>query len=172
MFRDKEFIMSQMAKMEKRFNDVMFDMRRQTHASKLPPMLALALKVAMPTDINDPRSYLLGTIGERSDGATVFSKNGAVFSTTAENYQRIPSSHAEVRTVAKMDHGGVLYVGRISRILLTSKSPELVGSMARPCPICQKFIKAKKISKVFYTIDHNHYGIFYPKTNSDKIFNI
>jgi tRNA(Arg) A34 adenosine deaminase TadA len=128
-------------------------------------LLLFAAKIACPDDSNDDRNFWLGCVGLRKDGAMVFSKNGAVFSTTVEDYRLLPGSHAEGRVLRKMDWGGVLYVARVTR-----KDRSL--AMARPCPMCMIKIKAKGIKKVFYTINQNQFGVYCPSSDKDRIYNV
>jgi hypothetical protein len=79
-------------------------------------MLLLAAKIALPSNDHstDYRRFWLGCVGVRSDGPMIFSKNGAaMFSTPVKRYQLIPTSHAECRTIQKMDSGGTIYVARV-----------------------------------------------------------
>ena len=126
-------------------------------------MLLFAAKIALPDEENDNRGFWLGCVGLRSDGTLVFSKNGSVFSTITENYQLLPGSHAECRVLRKMDWGGTLYVARVAR-------KDRTIAMARPCPICQVKIKAKGIKKVYYSINPTQWGVWNPKTDTDRIY--
>lgn len=125
-------------------------------------LLIEAGRVAMPSDRRkDPRGFWLGCVGVRTDGAIVASQNGAVM--YGPGFRKITTSHAEGRCMRKMN-GGRIYVARISR-----QTGEFV--MARPCEMCQILIKAKKIEKVFYTVNQNQYGIWDPELETDRIFN-
>lgn len=126
-------------------------------------ILLMAAKVALPNNRSDIRDFWLGCVGVRKDGALVFSKNGAVYSTTVEDYQLIPDAHAEGRVLRKMDWGGTLYVARVKR-----KDGSL--AMARPCPMCQNRIRGRGIKKVFYTINQNQYGVWFVKDNFDRVY--
>ena len=126
-------------------------------------LLLFAAKIALPPDKNDMRNFWLGCVGIRKDGAMVFSRNGAVYSTSVEDYQLIPIGHAECRAIKKMDWGGTLYVARVLR-----KDKSI--AMAKPCSICQTKIKAKGITKVYYTINPNQYGIWDVKKDTDRIY--
>lgn len=125
--------------------------------------LELAGQIALPTDKNDPRNFWLGCIGVRRDGVIVSAKNGAVFATANYNYQLIPNSHAEGRAMRKMGKRGTLYVTRVSK-------KTRMYAMARPCGVCQIRIRANNIDKVVYTINENQYGIWYPDSDTDKVF--
>lgn len=127
------------------------------------PLLLAASKIALPTDKSDKRNFWLGAVGIRNDGVSVSSKNGAsAFSSSMEVYQLNPNSHAEGRLLRKMGKYGIVYVARVSR-----KDRSL--AMARPCSMCQNLLKSSKVTKVFYTIDDHHYGIWQPHKNCDKI---
>jgi cytidine deaminase len=139
--------------------------RKNNSGSGMPELLSLAATVALPNMPEDPRNFWLGAIGIRRDGVLVSAKNGAVFSTTVDNYQLMPGSHAEGRLLRKLGHGGVVYVSRVSK-----KDNTL--AMARPCGMCQVRLRSYRVEKVYYTIDQYHYGIWYSKNNSDEIFEV
>lgn len=131
-------------------------------------MLKLAGKIAVPINDLDKRSFLLGCIGVRKDGAFVSSRNGSIqhmFSNSRSptDNEKNCSYHAEGRTLRKMDRGGVLYVTRISR-----KDGSYV--MARPCALCQAKIRAQKIKKVYYSINNTQYGVYYVNEDRDKVY--
>lgn len=128
-------------------------------------MLKLAGKVAMPTLLQDPRNFWIGCVGIRKDGVIVSGKNGAVHSTQVDNYQLLPEAHAEGRVLRKLGKHGVLYVTRIAKANGNF-------AMARPCRMCRTRIKSFGVEKVFYTIDHTHYGVWFPNSNQDKIFDM
>lgn len=130
------------------------------------PMLIQAAKVALPTSDNDKRNFWLGCIGLRDDGATVSSRNGAAeFSSTIENYQLMPNSHAEGRVLRKLGKRGILYVARVSR-----KDRSL--AMSQPCGMCQVRIRGFDVRKVYYTINENQYGIWLPSSDSYRIVTV
>ncbi len=126
-------------------------------------LLLFAAKIALPDSGKDWRGFWIGAVGIRKDGTMVFSKNGAFFSTTVDDYQAIPQVHAEGRVLRKMDFGGTLYVARVAR-----KDQSL--QMARPCGMCQVKIKSKGIKKVYYTINDHQYGVWYVKKNIDRVY--
>lgn len=127
-------------------------------------LLRQAALIALPSSDIDQRSFWLGCIGIREDGVMVSAKNGAVeFHNTIENYQLVPSSHAEGRVLRKLGKGGVIFVARVSR-----KDGSL--AMARPCGMCQVRLKSFKVRKVYYTINDKQYGVWYPDSDTDKIF--
>lgn len=126
-------------------------------------LLHQAAQIALPSTDRDHRDYWLGCVGVREDGTTVASKNGAVeFRTSVKSYQLLPTSHAEGRVLRKLGKGGTIFVARVSK-----KDRSLV--MARPCGICQVRLRSFKVLKVYYTINDNQYGIWYPHSDTDKI---
>lgn len=125
--------------------------------------LELAARISLPTDDNDPRNFWLGCVGVRRDGVIVSAKNGAVLASANYNYQLIPNSHAEGRTLRKLGKRGTLYVARVSKKTRSY-------AMARPCGVCQIRIRASNVDKVVYTINENQYGIWYPNSDTDKVF--
>lgn len=130
------------------------------------PLLISASQIAVPNDGNDKRNFWLGAIGIRNDGVSVSSKNGAsAFSASVETYHLTPNSHAEGRLLRKLGKYGVVYVARVSR-----KDRSL--AMARPCSMCRIRLKANRVIKVYYTIDQNHYGIWFPNNDSDRIYEV
>lgn len=107
-------------------------------------------------DLNRKRHYRLGCIGIRSDGAIVKSNNSVSISPNR-------MTHAEYKVCRKMDKGGEIFVSRV-------KYDNNEYAMARPCVACQKVSLSKNIEKVFYTINHSDYGVYYPSTDTDRIF--
>ena len=126
-------------------------------------MILLAAKIALPSysEGSPKKNFLFGGIGFRTDGVKVYAKNGAVMSTQVDNYLLIPSSHCEWRLANKLDRGAVIYLARISK-----KDHSLV--MARPCGMCAIKLRSVKVERVYYSIDPEHYGIFFPMNNDDK----
>ena len=130
------------------------------------PLLMQASRVAIPNNKLDKRSFWLGAIGIRHDGVQVFSKNGAsAFSASVESHHFTPHSHAEGRVVRKMGKAGTIYVARVAR-----KDRSL--AMARPCSMCRCLLKSHNIKKVYYTIDNDHYGIWFPQSDKDLVFDV
>lgn len=126
-------------------------------------LLKLAGKVAMPTSPDDPRNFWIGCVGMRSDGVIVSAKNGAVFSTQSDNYQLLPDAHAEGRVLRKLGKNGKIFVSRIAKF-------NGGYAMARPCGMCQIRIRSFNVKKVFYTINDTQFGIWFPDTDTDKIY--
>ena len=129
------------------------------------PMLKLAGEIAKPTIDNDPRNFWVGCVGIRDDGTQVSAKNGSVFSTDVDNYQLLPSSHAEGRVLKKLGKNGIIYVARISK-------SDGGYAMARPCGMCQVRIKSFDVNLVHYTINKTHYGIWIPDTDEDRVYKL
>lgn len=92
----------------------------------------------------DRRSYLLGAVGLRADGRIVHSCNGST---------PLPdrTQHAEYRLSRKLDKGSEVYVSRVLK--------DGWITMARPCAACLKALGSKGVSRVYYTIDMNEYGV-------------
>jgi tRNA(Arg) A34 adenosine deaminase TadA len=127
------------------------------------PLLIKAGQVALSANVNDEkRNFLLGCVGQREDGSLTYSKNGAVITSSYNEYRIISDAHAEMRCLKKMGRGGILYTARVLKM-------DGNLAMARACPHCRLRIKMAGIEKVFYTIDQNHYGIYHVKTDTDKI---
>jgi tRNA(Arg) A34 adenosine deaminase TadA len=130
------------------------------------PLLLRAADMALPTTDHDLRKYWLGSVGIRDDGTLVSSKNGEMnISTTVKNFQVYANSHAEGRLLRKLGMHGEVYVARVSK-----KDKSL--AMARPCPMCQTRLRAAKVSKVYYTINNNQYGIWYPDSDTDRVYTV
>lgn len=117
----------------------------------------------MPTNDGDSRSFLLGAVGIRDDGAKVSAKNGATqYSTFIEDFRKNVHSHAEGRLLRKLGRNGIIYVARVAKL-------DGGLAMARPCGLCRHRIKSSGVKKVFYSIDNNHYGIYFVEADSDRI---
>lgn len=86
----------------------------------------------------DVRDFFIGAIGIRSDGATVYSRNGSATDKT-------PEIHAESRLCRKLGkHAPVVYVARYSK-----GRNEL--AMAKPCENCMNILRAFKVKSVVYS---------------------
>ena len=103
----------------------------------------LAARTATLKD--DIRTHKIGAAGLRSDGVLVLASNGPVRS-------RVPlaAGHAEARLCRKMDKYGTVFVVRVAP-----------GgySLARPCAICQRALKRRRVERVYYTINDREYGV-------------
>lgn len=125
-----------------------------------------AAELAVPTSNTDLRSFWLGALGVRRDGVIVSSRNGAVsFSSSVQMSNVNVNSHAESRLLRKLGKDGVIFVSRVLR-----KDRSL--AMARPCPDCQLKIRAHRVKKVYYTINDNQFGIWFPKEDKDKVYTV
>jgi hypothetical protein len=117
------------------------------------------------------KGYWIASIGIRYDGVVIKSANAGV--RVAENsiakFREIPLSHSEVRTLRKMDCGGILCVARTLRIKNLSLQESL--RISRPCLVCRNHIKSKRIKKVYYTISPYEYGVWYPSNDREEIYN-
>lgn len=104
----------------------------------------------------DNRSFKLGALGIRSDGVIVASPNAPC---------PIPErrAHAEYRIASKLTPNSVVYVVRILRF---------DGSLAlsRPCNDCQKVLVSRGVSKVYYSISPNEFGIMNLRDETDRYF--
>lgn len=109
--------------------------------SKITDFLDMAAEYAIKDDI---RTFLIGAIGERSDGAIIKSRN-----LSAQTI--IPTGHAEARLARKSDVGTVVYIARVKR-------GDGLWGHARPCRSCRRIMKSRGIYQVYYTISHGEYG--------------
>lgn len=104
----------------------------------------------------DVRHFLVGAIGLRSDGVMVESFN----SPTPFPVRQI---HAEYRLLNKLDYNSNIYVAR-----LKGENISHFG-MSAPCADCAKYIRTKKVNRVYYTINDSKYGIWDVKNDNHKI---
>lgn len=119
----------------------------------------MAAKIA---NFEDDRTFTLGAIGIRTDGVLVNARNGNSFSTKFPIFRRDVKSHAEGRILRKLDSGSIIYITRI-------KNDNSFG-LSKPCSGCSCLIKAKKIEKVYYTIDDDTFGLWLPRQNKNYIY--
>jgi len=113
--------------------------------------LDLAAKIALGG--SPKRSFWLGAVAKRKDGAIVVSTNEKVQKPT-------PTAHAEARVLRKAGKGATLWVGRVMR-------SDHSWAMAKPCKKCQALIRSMGVVKVYYTISPGNFGVWYPQ--KDKI---
>lgn len=92
------------------------------------------------------RTYFIGAVAERKDGAIVISHNGWPLTKNALH-------HAESRLVRKLDTAKTVYVARLA------KDGKRV--LSRPCESCMIFLKSRKVQRVIYTISDSEYGVIY-----------
>jgi tRNA(Arg) A34 adenosine deaminase TadA len=95
----------------------------------------------------DERSFLLGCVAVRNDGAIVKALNSA---SELPNRQ----AHAEYRIASRIDYGATVYVARV-RLM------DGTFGMAKPCRDCMKILMARKVRKIYYTISQKEYGTIY-----------
>ena len=105
-------------------------------------MLSLAAGTALRKD--DRRSFRLGAVGIRNDGALVSSTNGP-------SPFPCPEVHAEARLCNKLTPGSTVWVARI-------RHDGTLG-MARPCHTCQKRLRSSGVRRVVYTISDTEHGV-------------
>ena len=110
--------------------------------SKVDRYFRLAAQVAAKG--SDQRHYRIGAVGVRSDGVIVVSNN----SLSKEPQKK---AHAEARLARKLNKNSVVFVVRILR------NGELAS--ARPCSDCQKALRGRGVSRVYYAIDSFEYGV-------------
>lgn len=101
----------------------------------------------LATAKKDRRTFRLGAIGIRSDGAMVTAANGPT-----DNPR--PHVHAEFRLATKLDHGAIVFVARVRR--------DGSFGMARPCRDCRRILKSRGVKKVYYTVSNDEYGTYLP----------
>lgn len=93
---------------------------------------------------SDRRSFLLGAVGRRSDGALVRASNGPSF------YPE-PCAHAEARLARKLDVGSEVWVARVAR-----------GgglALAKPCASCQRILRSRGVKRVVFSMSSTEYGV-------------
>jgi len=91
----------------------------------------------------DRRSYYIGCVAVRNDGALVRARNEASQVPT-------PYAHAEARISTRIDHGSTVFVVRVRN------NGEF--GLAKPCENCMRFLRSKKVKKIYYTISSTQYG--------------
>jgi hypothetical protein len=96
----------------------------------------------------DGRSFLLGSVAIRGDGAMVRAMN-------APSIEPNRMAHSEYRVSRMLDSGATVYVARIRLI-------DGSFGMAKPCRDCYKILKGKRVKRIYYTINDNEYGVIEP----------
>lgn len=116
----------------------------------MPYELQLAAKFAVG-DRERPelrwRKATIGCVIRRKDGALVSSRNVG----TPEPTSRTPSRHAEARASRKCDHGSTAYVARVLNYDYG------ITANATPCHTCMAALRARGVTRVYYTIAHNEW---------------
>ena len=109
----------------------------------------------------DKRSFLIGCVAVRNDGALVRSRNSPVVMGNVE-HTSYPRAHAEFKISKKLDVGAIVFVCRIR---------ELDGKykLARPCPSCQMILRNCGVKTVYYTINDVEYGVLDLDKMIDKV---
>lgn len=125
------------------------------NSSKIKMYFELAAEKALTRE--DQRTFFLGCVAIRKDGARVVSSNSP--SSTPNR-----TAHCEYKALKKCDRGATLFVARV-------KADGSYG-MSRPCPNCSKAIISKDVEKVYYTINENQYGVWNVNKDSDRSFNM
>jgi hypothetical protein len=87
----------------------------------------------------------VAAVGKRTDGTLVQAWN-------VPSQGPNPDCHAEARLARKLDVGSIVYVARTRR-----DNGKL--AMAKPCKGCYLAMKHRGVSKCFYTISENEYGV-------------
>jgi hypothetical protein len=121
-----------------------------------------AARHALSDDPEDRREARLGAIGERADGVVVFARNSAVLDTEGNGGEpwSFGPAHAEWRLAKKLDTGAVVYVARVKK--------DGTIAMARPCGGCERVLRSRKVSRVYYTVNPTTYGVWDLDTDNDK----
>lgn len=121
-----------------------------------------AARFALTDDPNDVREALIGAIGERTDGAIVFSRNSAVLDTTGNTGEPFcfAPCHAEWRLAKKLDTGSTVYVARVKK--------DGTLAMARPCGDCERVLRSRKVVRVYFTVSPVSYGVWDLGTNEER----
>lgn len=93
---------------------------------------------------NDHRSYAVGALAIRADGASTVSRNEAA-------QRPSPEAHAERRVLRKAGLGAVIFVARMRRD----------GSLglAHPCKPCVVALRAHRVRRCYYSIDDDSFGV-------------
>lgn len=90
----------------------------------------------------DERTFYLGSIAIRNDGAIVHAING---SSMAPN----PLAHSERRLSRKLDSGAIVYVARMRA--------NGDFAIAKPCEYCMLALKSKRVKRVYWTTGPNDF---------------
>lgn len=112
-------------------------------------ILSNAIEFAAKTK-NTDKNFFLAAIALRKDGTWVWSTNSTVMESP------MPSAHAEARVLKKAGQGAIIWVARVLKDRKT-------WAMARPCRTCSALIHNRLVSKVYYTIGPNEYGVYLPQ---------
>lgn len=129
-----------------RFARVGVHLSRQTsrRMDSMNPLRLLELASVLSRTKEDGRTYFIGAVGLRADGKLVGSYNG-----NPKTPNRL--HHAEYRLSRKLTSNSLVFV---SRTLACGS-----WAMAKPCPDCESRLLNIGVSRVYYTIEPNHYGV-------------
>jgi deoxycytidylate deaminase len=97
------------------------------------------------TGRSDIRTFLLGAVGVRGDGALVRARNES----TARPEK---TAHAEARLAKRLNAGSTVYVVRVSRL-------DGGYCLSRPCENCMRLLQNRGVKTIFYTISPSEYGV-------------
>ena len=95
----------------------------------------------------DKRTYYVGCIAIRDDGAIVHSRNGS-------SYIPTPYAHAEARVSTRIDHSATVFVARVKG------SGEFC--MAKPCSNWVRFLRSKMVKIVYFTTGPTNWDFIVP----------
>lgn len=110
----------------------------------IPAMFHVAAKVALSR--KDKRNYCVGAVGIRNDGTIVKSRN------SSNPNIRNPKVHAEYKLSKKLDKYSIVYVVRI-------RPGDMSFALAKPCPDCERILRSKKVTTIYYSISNQEYGV-------------
>jgi len=113
--------------------------------SELIKAFERAVKLAKEVDeMKSKQKYCLAAVGLRNDGTMVYAQNGG--GCCAIKNRHPFQSHAEARLTKKLDVDSIVFVARV-------KKKNYESGNAKPCANCEGFMRAKGISRVYYTTD-------------------
>lgn len=114
----------------------------------------LSVAANMARKKKDQRTFFLGAVGIRKDGAFVQSFNAPSFHPT-------PCGHAETRLARKLDRGAIVYVARV-------RADGSFGN-AKPCANCEKVLRQKGVKKIYYSLGDEEYGVLHINKNYEPV---
>ena len=104
---------------------------------------------------NDERSFLIGALAIRKDGCMVKALNGP-------SQFPMRTAHAEYRLSSKIDIGSIVYVARV-------RIGDGALAISRPCDSCLSALMSKGVSKIFYSITSDEYGVINLKNGIERV---
>lgn len=108
--------------------------------------LERAARVAS-SERDGPLNFRLGAVGIRPDGACVSAKNG-------RSWVKKLDHHCEARICRKLSRGSTVYLVRVHH--------DGSWAMSKPCTLCDRFLRNRGISRVYYSISPGRFGIWEP----------